>query len=88
MSNCELSISHAQFLENPEYCNNEDIMGQGLVQENNCYTFQLTIQANSVVEGRTIDCKVDINGSEILINSTTLHFTRGNFIRAQNMNCY
>ena len=76
---CVVALPHAQFLSSSEYCNNGEVVGQGVMQENNCYISQLTIQASSVMEGRVVECSVD-DGSETLINSTTLQFTGGIYV--------
>ena len=79
-SNCEIALSHIQFLSSLEYCNNRAVVGQGISEENNCFTSLLTIRASSDLEGRTITCSVDYISNVTLINTTNLHFTTGNVI--------
>ena len=75
--NCDISLPHAQFLSSTEHCNNWEVVGRGISVEDNCYTSQLTFQANLMLEGRTIQCAVDNVAPVDVINSTALSFTSG-----------
>ena len=77
---CEITLLHAQFESSTGTCNNGALVGQGIREENNCFTSQLTVQVTPDLVGRTIKCSIDYGREVALINTTILHLTTGMLI--------
>ena len=55
-------------------CNDGQIIGRGISQENNCYTSQLNITLSEGLVGETVTCGVD-GASPTSVHSTVLATT-------------
>ena len=60
-------------------CNNGQIIGRGILQENNCYTSQLNVTFNEDLVGRTVTCGVD-DGSLTTVDSMILATSTSKYI--------
>ena len=80
---CEVTLSHAQFLNTNDSCNYETIVGKGLEINDSCYTSQLTVLVVPRMNGENVSCVVDSNyGANIgvqVIGTMIIDITTGRF---------
>lgn len=56
-------------------CNDGAIVGRGIAVNGSCYTSQLTVNVNSAMDGRTVECVYDDGASTNTIGTTVLTLT-------------
>ena len=69
----EITLRHSNFLGSSEMCNMGGIMGSALaVENNNCYTSQLTVTTQAELNNETIICSHISSSGLVVIGSTRL----------------
>ena len=74
-------LRHTQFASGGAIglCNNGDVVGRGVLQQNNCFTSQLNITLRSNLNGRSIECVYENVENVTLVGRRVINVTSGNF---------